>query len=163
MFEKKNIDLIYRIICLIVFFIVILFDRSLITLFVLALFFLLVTKNDNSFSFLFLYIFTFIMFCISYISNGYFLFKLSIIIDYCYYFLNIPSVKMIVDKIVNKIINNNVSFRSDEEEQNESDNDYLRFKKSCKLNKKIINKADFGTTLYVTVHFVILFISIMVG
>ena len=162
MFEKKNIDLIYRLICLIVFLVVILFDRSMITLCILALFFVLVTKNDNSFSFLFLYLLTFMMFCISYMSGDYSLLKLAIIVDYFYYFLNIPGVKMIVNKLINKLMNSNLKIEKNEE-QDESDNDYLRFKKNLKLDKMIIKRVDFGTTLYVTIHFVVLFISIVVG
>lgn len=165
MFNKMNVDIIYRLICLIVFSVVVLFVNSPITLGLLVLFFFLTTKNNNDFTFIILYIISFFFFAISYMSNNYSLMKLGIIIDYVFYFLNVPNVKELltngVDKIIDKYVNKKDAIEDNlEVEESEDDLHYMRFSNNKEKERK---KNDLVTVFYITVHFAVLFLSIMVG
>ena len=76
---------------------------------------------------------------IGYLFNYYLLFKIMLIIDYSCYFLDYVSIKNTV-KITEK--------------------EYIRFSKVKKKNKK---GSSNSIAVYVTLHLVLLFITIMVG
>lgn len=164
MFKKESIDLIYRLICLITFLFVILFVNSIITLTLLLLLFLLLTKKENDFTFLCFSFLSFIFFVIAFMTDNYFLFKLMIIIGYTYYFLVIPSLGSIIQNSVDKIVGNTKKIVQEEiENEGEvSETELIRFKN---LGKKQVNKKgfDLNSTIYLTVHLGLLFISILVG
>lgn len=165
MFNKENINLIYRVICLFIYSFVVIFSNSNITLITLAILFFIFTRNVNNFFYVFLYLLSFVFFLVGYASNSYGLFKFFLIIEYMYYFLDIPGMQIFVNKAVDKIIvekKENIEKGEVDKEQDIDEYNYLRFESFRKKSTKKY-KADMKTTLYITVHFVILFLSIIVG
>ena len=138
MFNKKDINIIYRILCLICYAVVILFVNSLTTLIALTIVYCFLGLYDNNFRNIEFIIITLFLLGIGYLFNYYLLFKIMLIIDYFIYFLNYIPVKSI-KKLSKK--------------------EYIRFTKS-KKNKKGSSNA---IAVYLTVHLIVLFIAIMVG
>ena len=157
MFDKKKIDLIYRIVCLITFCIVTMLVKSIITLSLLLLFFYLMVYKEKDFAFLAVCLITFIAFAIAIAANNYFLLRLMIMVGYAYYFLYIPSISTLVSKAVDKVYDKKVQTDDDD-----TDEEIIRFKKKA---KKRVNKNDFNLpgTLYLTFHLGVLFLLILVG
>ena len=157
MFDKKKIDLIYRIVCLITFCIVTMLVKSIITLSLLLLFFYLMVYKEKDFAFLAVCLITFIAFAIAIATNNYFLLRLMIMVGYAYYFLYIPSISTLVSKAVDKVYDKKVQTDDDD-----TDEEIIRFKKKA---KKRVNKNDFNLpgTLYLTFHLGVLFLLILVG
>ena len=106
MFKKDQIDLIYRVICLVAFIMVILFDNSLITLIGLEFVFFLLTYKEEKAFYVALYLFSFIFSCLGYVAANYGLIKFILIIDYIVYYLNIPSLNILVKKTIDYYANN---------------------------------------------------------
>lgn len=139
MFNKKNISIIYRILCLVCYVVVILLVNSLNTLIALSLVYCFLGLWENKFRNIELIVITLFLLGIGYLFNFYILFKLMLIIDYIVYFLDYKTVKESI-KITEK--------------------EYIRFSKIKKKNKK---GSSNSIAVYITLHLVILFITIMVG
>ena len=162
MFQKRKIDLLYRLICLLTFTIVIIFIRSFITLALLVLIFYVFTKNDGRFLSVFLYIVTFLAFVVSYYANNFDLLKFVVILDFIYYFLDIPTLEeMIDDMYTPKEKNEEVKEKPVKSSLINNDSYYVRF--SGVPKKKKSKKGNFAITVYLTLHLVLLFVAIMVG
>ena len=168
MFKKKEIDLIYRIICLFVFIIVVTYVRSIITLSILALFFVFLTRDDVRILAIILYFVTAISFMACFNSVDYTLFRIALIMDTAYYFLIIPTLDDVVKMVLGLKDEPNEEKIEDKVEkvQNKLNTDsyYIRFsndKKIEKINKK--KKSEAISAIYVTAHLLLLFIAIVVG
>ena len=166
MFKKEKIDFIYRLVCLIAFGFVILFSNNILTLVILGFFFFFNTNNDNNFLYNIFSFLTFVFLAFDYLGNSnYILSKLVIIVSYLYYFLIIPSfsskVKRNVDNYLNKKFHIDEQIDETKDDDVVDDYDYIRFSKNRK--KKVIKKSDLPTTIYVTYHLVILFLTIVLG
>ena len=140
-----KIRMIYRIICLLAYVIVIFFIKSDITLVFLGIFFLTISFiNRNSINKIF-YLLSILFLLISFLNKDSIGFKVFLIIDYIYYFINYDYHYLYkIDKIESE---REVDYKIDEET-------YYRFGS----NKKILRE-----TWYVTIHLTILLLSIMVG
>lgn len=138
MFKKENINIIYRILCLVCYTVVIFLVNSINTLIALTLFYILLGLLDNNFRSIEFIVITLFLLGIGYLFNYYLLFRIMLVIDYFIYFLNYIPVKNI-KKLSKK--------------------EYIRF---SKLNK---NKKGSSNTIaiYLTIHLIVLFIAIMVG
>ena len=146
MFQNNRVSLIYRIICLLVFIIVVIYTNSFITLAILSLVFYLVTRNRYGYIMVLEHTLTIIMFLIAYFTNSYFLLRLVLIFDLIYYFIFIVYKK---DQITSNIYDNYVSSKY-----------LIRFANG---KRKDIENNNMLNTMYVTIHLVILFVSILVG
>ncbi len=166
MFKKEKIDFTYRLVCLITFCFVILFSNNILTLAFLSFFFFLSTKNENNFLYTIFFFLTFVFLTFDYLGNfNFILSKFVIILSYLYYFLIIPSfsskVKRNVDNYLNKKFHIDEQIDETKDDDVVDDYDYIRFSKNRK--KKVIKKSDLPTTIYVTYHLVILFLTIVLG
>lgn len=145
MFQNNRISIILRIVCLVTFIIVILFNKSIITLSLLTIFFYSFTRNENDSLLFWWNIITIISFIISYITGHLYLLKIVLTIGLSYYFL---------------VINH-----QDIEESNKKvfviDKYFYRFKNNT-LRKDVID-INLINAIYITVHLFILFVTIMVG
>ncbi len=139
MFKKENINIIYRILCLVCYTVVIFLVNSINTLIALTLFYILLGLLDNNFRSIEFIVITLFLLGIGYLLNYYLLFRIMLVIDYFIYFLN-----YILVKNIKKL----------------SKNEYIRFSKLNKNKKKGSRNA---IAIYLTVHLVVLFIAIMVG
>ena len=172
MFKKNCVDLIYRVICLATFVFVILFSKSIVTLSALTVFFFFITKSDNDFLFIFFYLLSMLFFAVAYFVDNYVLLKIIAIIEYSYYFLNLPRVDKLINDKVNLYLDKCLNIQEEKKvekkgeavvkENNESEIDYMRFKASRKT-KKAEKKSDLIPTLYLAIHFFILLVSIAIG
>lgn len=172
MFKKNCVDLIYRVICLCTFVVVIIFSKSLITLAALTIFFFFITKSDNDFLFIFFYLLSMLFFAIVYFTEDFLTLKLISIIEFSYYFLNIPRVDKLLDDKLNIYLDRRLGIQDDAKGEakveaktkvNESELDYIRFKPSRREQKVVSKKSDLIPTLYLTVHLIALFVSIAIG
>ena len=143
MFQNSRINLILRIVCLIMFILVILFNHSFITLSLLTIFFYAFTRNEKDLLILWWDIITIITFLFSYFTNNFVLLKIVLILGLSYYFLFVP--------YRNKVSKNKLVI----------DKYFLRFKNN-KKGKDIID-MNLVNAIYITVHLFILFVTIMVG
>lgn len=168
MFKKDDIDLIYRLICLVTFCFVILFSNNILTLILLSFFFFLNVKNENNFLYCLLFFLTFFFVAFEYFGNSsYFFSKMVVIVSYCYYFLIIPSFNKKIQNKMDGYLNKkyHLSKESKEEdtqdEKSEDEQSYIRFTKSRK--SLLDSKSDLPTTIYVTYHLMVLFFMILLG
>ncbi len=165
MFQKREIDLMYRLLCLIIFAIVIIFAQSIVTLSILALFFVFLTRDEVRILSLILYFGTAITFMACIYSTDYTLFRIALLMDTFYYFLVIPPVDELVDHIFG--IEREPSKEKVEEKTEEvqkklnTDSYYIRFSGEKKVAKK--KRNDELCTIYITAHLLLLFIAIVVG
>lgn len=143
MFQNSRINLILRIVCLIMFILVILLNHSFITLSLLTIFFYAFTRNEKDLLILWWDIITIITFLFSYFTNNFVLLKIVLILGLSYYFLFVP--------YRNKVSKNKLVI----------DKYFLRFKNN-KKGKDIID-MNLVNAIYITVHLFILFVTIMVG
>ena len=141
MFPRNKVDLIYRLLCLLAFIFVIVFINSLVTLFIIALVFLVFSITEKRFENYFLYILTLVLFLICMSINNYFLLRVILIIDYVHYYLN---VSVLDDDIFDN-----------ELERNQK---YIRFKEEKKERKD----NNLLCTIFVTVHIIVLLLAIVV-
>ena len=139
MFNKNNINIFYRILCLVCYAVVILLVNSLTTLIALTLVYCFLGLLDNNFRNIEFIVITLFLLGIGYLLDFYLLFKIMLIIDYFIYFLNYIPVKSI-KKLSKK--------------------EYMRF---SKLNKNKKKGSSNAIAVYLTVHLIVLFIAIMVG
>ena len=143
MFQNNRINIILRIVCLITFALVIIFNNSMLTLALITLFFYLFTRNDQI-TFIFWWrIITLVVFLISYFTGYLYFLKIVLIIGLASYFLMVPYEEVETKKTL--VI----------------DKYFLRFK----TNKEGKDAIDMNliNAVYVTVHLFILFVTIMVG
>lgn len=142
MFPKNKINVFYRILCLICYLLVIFMVNSQSTLIILLIIYGIFGVSEKSFRNIQLIVITIVLLGISYLLNNYLLFKVMLLIDYCFYFLDVSCY--------------------DEEKDNQliKENDYIRFKKNNKKNKKGLNNT---LAIYLTVHLGVLFMAIVVG
>ena len=145
MFQNSKVNIILRIVCLITFIVVILFNNSLITLSLLTIYFYLFTRNEKDVLVFWWRIITGIAFIISYYTGYLYLLKFVLIIGLSYYFLVNPYRNIIKENKSKVII----------------DKYFLRFKNN-KEGKDIID-MNLINAIYITVHLFILFVIIMVG
>lgn len=140
MFPKNRINIIYRFLCFISYAAVILLINKSITLFILLLAYFFLALSEQSFRNIEFVVVTLIILLLCYFINNYLLFKVMLVIDYCFYFLD--TTYYIVEKETVKV----------------SKNDYVRFVKVKK--KKGSNNI---TAVYLTVHLVLLLLAIVVA
>ena len=146
MLQNKEINAFYRIICLIVFIVVILKINNFIALALLAIAFYLFTRNEDNSLVSLWHIITIVIFLISYFNSNYLILKIVLIIDLCYYFLSIPSSDIIITK----------------KKRITLDKYFLRFARNNNKRKDIVNN-NLLCTMYVCAHLFILFIIIVVA
>ena len=137
MFPKNKINIIYRFLCLISYLAVILVTNSNITLFILLFMYFFLGLSEKSFRNIEFIVITLILLLVCYLLKNYWLFRIMLVIDYSFYFLDTPYYGE--DEVVSK-------------------NDYVRFVKVKK--KKGSNNI---TAVFVTLHLVILLLAIVVG
>lgn len=138
MFPKNKVNLIYRLLCLICFIVVIIMINSLKSLIVLFIAYSILALLERSFRNIELIIISLLLLGLSYLLGYYWIFKVILLIDYAFYFID--------------------SSYYEEEDELIDKEDYIRFKKSNK--KKGSNNI---TAIYLTIHLVILFVAILVG
>lgn len=180
MYQKNNVDYIFRLICLITFSVIIILTDNIYTLAILSIFvFFFINVLKNFFVSIILLI-NFIGFIVGYATGSLILFKISLMIIYIYYFLynyetdlkdeqkNQDIYKKIFVRNENKI---SQKFKKGEVIDKEiikdkSDSDYndisFNYQFRFKNNNKKKNIAIFDVW-YVVFHLTFLFISIMIG
>ena len=146
MLQNKEINVFYRIVCLIVFVFVVFKINNFITLALLTIAFYLFTKDENSSFVSFWHLITIIIFLISYFTKNYIILRIALMIDLCYYFLSVSSDDTMVMKKKTIVV----------------DKYFLRFARNNNIRKDIVNNNSL-CTMYVCVHMFILFIIIVVG
>ena len=135
MFPKNKVYMVYRFLCLVSYITVIILINSMKTLLILLaayLVFSLLERNNKNIE---LFIVTLIILGICFLLNNYIAFKVALVIDYIFYFLDVSYHEEIV--VSNK--------------------EYIRFTK--KKKKKGSNNIS---AVYLTFHLVILFLAILV-
>ena len=139
MFPKSKINLIYRLLCLICFLIVIIVINSIKSLLIIFIIYSVFALCEKSFRNIELIVISLVILGLCYLFGNYWLFKIMMLIDYSFYFLDTGYYEEEIEPI-NK-------------------NDYLRFKIIHKKKKGLNNI----TAVYLTVHLGLLFIAILVG
>ena len=140
MFPRSKVNLLYRLLCLLAFLLVIIFISDYITLLILTIAFYVLTFLERDIRIIFLQIITIILFIFCLSMNSYLLLQIILIINYIYYFLGV-NYGCISDEII---------------ERNQR---YIRFEN----NNKRKEDNNMLCTIFVTVHIMILLLSIMVG
>ena len=139
MFPKNRINIVYRILCLVSFIVTIWVVNSYKTLLIILLAYIFFALSEKSFRNIELIIITLIIIFICYLFKTNFIFKIMLMIDYAFYFLD-------------------TSYYLIDKKEKISKNDYLRF---ASKNKK--KGSSNIIALYLTAHLVILFLAIVVG
>ena len=177
---KKEVDIFYRVICLIAFGIVIIFSNNIATYFLLGLFLLFGCLKKEKLNIFILIIITIIAFLI----NNFFLIKIILIIDYAFYFMGDNYIKKDVskkstDKYYDTIYNSNKKKITNVLEKGDIDSKIIKEiedKTKVDLEKKkenlllryhqdkvYIKKNNSDIIYYVAFHLIILFLSILIG
>ncbi len=138
MFPKSRINMIYRLLCLISFAITIYVVDSIKTLMILFFAYCMFALCEKSFRNIELIVISIVILGICYLLDGYALFKVMLMIDYAFYYLDTNYESETVEKPSKK--------------------EYLRF-----VNKKKKKGSNNIIAIYLTVHLVILFLAIWVG
>ena len=141
MFPKNKINIVYRILCLICYSLVILLINNNASLIVLLILYCILALLEKSFRNIELIIISIILLWVSYLLKNYVLFRIILVIDYSFYFID-------------------ASYYIGEERSIVKENDYIRFKKVNKKNKKGLNNM---LAMYLTVHLVVLLLVIVIG
>ena len=141
MFPKNKINIVYRILCLICYSLVILLINNNASLIVLLILYCILALLEKSFRNIELIIISIILLWVSYLLKNYVLFRIILLIDYSFYFID-------------------ASYYIAEERSIVKENDYIRFKKVNKKNKKGLNNM---LAMYLTVHLVVLLLVIVIG
>ena len=139
MFPKNKVNIIYRFLCLLSYLVVILLTNSNITLFILLFMYFFLGLSEKSFRNIEFIIITLVVLLVCYLLKNYWLFRIMLVIDYIFYFLD-------------------NSYYDEEKEVTVSKNDYVRF---AKVKKK--EGSNNITAVFVTLHLVILLLAIVVG
>ena len=142
MFPRNRVDVLYRLLCLIVFIITILFIDSSLTVIIISISFYLLTISERRIENIFLYVITIVAFIMCLVLDHYLLLRLVTVIDFIHYYLN-------VDTVISE----------DESLEITRDEHYIRFKKE---ERKIDNNNKL-CTIFVLVHMIILLVAIVVG
>ena len=145
MFQNSKVNLILRIVCLLTYSLVIIFNHSFITLSLLTIFFYLFTRNEKDPLVFWWYIIPILTYLFSYFTDNFYILKIVLITGLAYYFIVVPNKE---DNIVEKRILT-------------IDKYFIRFKNNKK--RKDVIDMNLVNAIYVTVHLFILFITIMVG
>ena len=148
MYQKNEVDLVYRFICTITFLVTIFFLNNYITTIVLLIFFFLCIHHFGNYFFSFLAILSFIFLIICYIIKNYSLLNILVIIDYSCYFLSDSK--------------NEYEEEIDDDDENIklTEDELIRFKKEGMIAKDYFNIKN---TSYLTIHLGLLFLAILVG
>lgn len=139
MFPKNKIDIIYRLLCLISYITALFIVNSHITLIILGVIYAFFALCEKSFRNIEFIVITIIIFFICRLMDNYLLYKLMMIFDYCYYYLDTGYYIFNEEKIV------------------VSKKEYIRFSKNKKKGSNNL------LAVYLTVHLGLLVIAIMVG
>ncbi len=139
MFPKNKISILYRLLCLVCYIGVILVVNSLTTLIVLFVAYTLFALSERSFRNIEFIVVSIIILLLCYLLNNYWLFKIMLIFEYCFYYLDTSYYTVY--------------------EVSTSEKNYIRFKN----NKKKKKGSNDILAVYITVHLVILFVAIVVG
>ena len=139
MFPKNKINIIYRLLCLLCYIGVILFINSTTTLIILFIFYIVLALSERSFRNIEFIIVSIIVLLLCYLLSNYWLFKIMLIIEYSFYYLD-TSYYIETKEVINE-------------------KDYIRFKNNKKKKKGLNNII----AVYLTVHLVILFVAIVAG
>ena len=145
MFQNSKVNLILRIVCLITYCLVIIFNHSFVTLSLLTIFFFVFTRNEKDPLVFWWYIITLISYIFSYFTDNLYILKIVLIVGLAYYFIVVPYKE--IEVVKNRVL--------------VIDKYFLRFRK----NKKERDTIDMNlvNAIYITVHLFILFITILVG
>ena len=138
MFPKNKICLLYRLLCLVCYIGVILLVDSITSLIVLFIFYSILAISEKSFRNIEFIIISMIILLICYLLNNYWLFKIMLIFEYCFYFLDTSY--YVIDEVISV-----------------DEKDYIRFKNNKKKGSNNL------LAVYLTVHLVLLFVAIVVG
>lgn len=143
MFPRKKIDLINVIFSLLAFVFVIVFVESITTLIILEVFFFIMTYKEGKIHYMICYLLAILSFLLGYVTEYLVIMKIILIIEYIYYFLDdCCFIKTILRK------------KSEERRKIDiSENEYYRFKEVSHNNYLV----------FITVHFLVLLLSIVVG
>ena len=139
MFPKNKINIIYRLLCILCYIGVILFINSTTTLIILFIFYIVLALSERSFRNIEFIIVSIIVLLLCYLLSNYWLFKIMLIIEYSFYYLD-TAYYIETKEVINE-------------------NDYIRFKNNKKKKKGLNNII----AVYLTVHLVILFVAIVAG
>lgn len=147
---NKEIDLLYRFICIILYSLVIVFTNGIITPFILLFLFFIGTRRFDNYIYIILYLLSIIsVISYFYFHSGIFL-RIVLVLSYIVYFFDTTNLA--------KLLNINKKERKDKKTFNEYD--YTHFNNE---KKAIENNSDLGLVYYMTFHLGILFISVLVG
>ena len=138
MFPRNKINNFYRLLCLICYIVVIYMINGFNSLLMLLFTYIFLGLCERKFTHIELIVITMIIFGLCCMFDNYITLKIILIIDYIYYFLS-PTY---------------------DEYEPISKEEYIRFAKIKKKRKKYSNNI---IAIYLTVHLVILFLTIMVG
>ena len=149
MFEKE-VNLFYRLICLSVYLTVIIFSDSFITPIFLIIFFVLATRYFDNALYILVYLLSIIAFILTFIFKINIFLKIIAIASFVlYFFKTINLTRILKFKKKERVV------------KKQKEIDYIRFKEY--KSKKKDDESDLGLVCYVTFHFAILFLSILVG
>ena len=144
MFPKNKINIIFRLLCLISYIIVIFVTNSARTLVIIGVIYALFALGEMSFRNIELIVISIVLLWISHLLDNYILFRIILLIDYCFYFLD-TTYYYVEEKPIKKEFN---------------EKNYIRFKNTREKKKKGSSNIN---AIYLTVHLVLLFLAIMVG
>ena len=140
MFPKNKIDIFYRVLCLISYIIAIFIVNSLTTIIILAVIYAIFALCEKNFRNIELIVISVIIYIICSLLDNYLLFKIMLIINYCFYYLDTGYYEVDEKVVVTK-------------------KDYIRFSNGKKKKGSTNNLL----AVYLTVHLGLLVIAILVG
>ncbi len=140
MFPRNKIDIFYRVLCLISYIIAIFIVNSLTTIIILAVIYAIFALCEKNFRNIELIVISVIIYIICSLLDNYLLFKIMLIINYCFYYLDTGYYEVDEKVVVSK-------------------KDYIRFSNGKKKKGSTNNLL----AVYLTVHLGLLVIAILVG
>ena len=155
MYRKEKIDLIYRIVCLLTFFFVIIFVQNSLTLVLLVLFLIFLLKTENDLVAAILYLLTFLLSMLSYVLDYFIILKMILIIDYGYYF-----VKKYDESILKKYLKNSQEKINNERKDTIKEEELFRFEELKTVQR---NNENAYITMYLAFHLIFLFLIVLVS
>jgi len=179
MFKNISISLICRIICLVTFFLVIIFIDNLYVLGILAFVNFILIGFGNNLLICIMVILNIIGFMIGYITESFLLLRILLIIDYSYYYLKDSMYKEKVKIMNNKDILYDKIFKRNENKlrkikegeivdkeiiKDKTDNDFREYANRGLIKSLSIKKGiSMQEVFYVLLHLFLLFVSIIIG
>ncbi len=159
-FDSK-INIIYRLICLFTFLFVIIFVNNISTVFILFIIIFLLNIRSNDYKSSILLLLTFLIFIICYYFKKYDIFRIMVIVNYSYYFIN-------YEKEDKEYKNIKKGEKIDKiEESKEERKEILNVKKQENKLIRFGNNINYynsdHTIFYIFIHLFLLFISIVIG